>query len=271
MEKGNIAMMGSYDELHEKDLAFRALLGDVAIKPDTTDHAKTKPKAISTYNGNILVEKEDTQRKMGSWALYAFYFRLGGLFTMLGTVFTFLLMGVMWSSADFYLAYWVTQEKDYSAQYNHTNVVFRDIRNKTIYTYLGIVVVGTISHVVNIWQLIRLFTSSSTKLHQLCFSNIINATVGFFHKNTPGIILNRFLEDFKMLDQIIPIAFHFLIEITGNTLGVVGLSAIVDFRQLLPVALLFLLAYYSKKCFMKTSKDCKRLECISRLQINHTT
>jgi ATP-binding cassette subfamily C (CFTR/MRP) protein 4 len=106
MEKGKIAMMGSYDELHEKDLAFRALLGDVAIKPDTTDHAKTKPKAISTYNGNILVEKEDTQRKMGSWALYSFYFRLGGLFTMLGTVFTFLLMGVMWSSADFYLAYW---------------------------------------------------------------------------------------------------------------------------------------------------------------------
>jgi ATP-binding cassette subfamily C (CFTR/MRP) protein 4 len=106
MEKGKIAMMGSYDELHEKDLAFRALLGDVAIKPDTTDHAKTKPKAISTYNANILVEKEDTQRKMGSWALYSFYFRLGGLFTMLGTVFTFLLMEVMWSSADFYLAYW---------------------------------------------------------------------------------------------------------------------------------------------------------------------
>lgn len=57
------------------------------------------------------------------------------------------------------------------------------------------------------------FMRASVKLHDSIFSNISQATMGFFNSNPTGRILNRFSKDMGSIDEYIPFIISDVLEV----------------------------------------------------------
>lgn len=105
---------------------------------------------------------------------------------------------------------------------------------------------------------------SSQRLHDRIFSALIRASMRFFDTNPSGRILNRFSKDMMALDEQLPKAMLDAAQITLMVFGSIVVSATVNPLFLVPVLLLSPVYYWIRKAYLKTSKNIKRLEGMSK-------
>lgn len=105
---------------------------------------------------------------------------------------------------------------------------------------------------------------ASTNLHNSMFRGITRAAMYFFNTNPTGRILNRFSKDMGQVDEILPSVMMDVVQIFLSLFGIVIVIAIVNPIFLVPTAILAVFFYYLRSFYLKTSRDVKRLEAISK-------
>ncbi|KAI7897860.1 uncharacterized protein BX663DRAFT_276584 [Cokeromyces recurvatus] len=144
--------------------------------------------------------------------------------------------------------------------------------------YLGIYfLIGMLSLALTTVRSLVLFLGSikaSHRIHSQLLDRILRAKIRFFDTTPIGRIVNRFSSDLETIDQAVAPSLSFLLYSIVATVYVVFLISIITPAFIIPgifIALMFksIGAYY-----LKTSRDMKRLNSVSRspiyVQFNET-
>ncbi|KAG5889083.1 hypothetical protein JTB14_004927 [Gonioctena quinquepunctata] len=109
--------------------------------------------------------------------------------------------------------------------------------------------------------------TASTRMHNKMFSNIVYSPMRFFNINPSGRILNRFSKDIGALDESLPITLLDTIQIGLSVAAISTVIGSLSLWILVPTILIFALFYSMRVIFLKTSRDVKRVESITRSPI----
>lgn len=108
---------------------------------------------------------------------------------------------------------------------------------------------------------------ASRKLHDRMAYAIFRSPMVFFETTPVGRILNRFSSDIYRVDEVIARTFNMLFVNTARaffTLGVIAFSTPIFLVLVLPLGVVYL---YYQKYYLRTSRELKRLDSVSRSPI----
>ncbi|KAF9942386.1 hypothetical protein BGZ65_001426 [Modicella reniformis] len=137
--------------------------------------------------------------------------------------------------------------------------------------YLGIYALLSVLFIIVIMcrQLIQYKGSltASRSIHRRLLSQILNSPVRFFDTTPLGRIMNRFTKDIETVDQeVAPIASGFLFDLLG-TITVVLVITYVTPQFLLPAFLISILFVIMATLYLRSSRELKRIESITKSPI----
>lgn len=141
----------------------------------------------------------------------------------------------------------------------HVHPEMLDIYIFTIITVATIVITVTRS-----FLFFNVAMKASQNLHNSMFRGITRASMYFFNTNPSGRILNRFSKDMGQIDEILPSVMIDVIQIFLSLFGIVAVISVVNPLYLLPTLLLAIIFYNLRTFYLKTSRNVKRLEAISK-------
>ncbi|KAK7154854.1 hypothetical protein R3I93_009716 [Phoxinus phoxinus] len=297
LKEGHMVASGTYSELQQSGVDFTSLL-----KKDEEEEAGTEkgeaPRSprIRTLSQNssrsqtssvLSVKDESDQlpmehvqnmveetRSEGTIGLrmYWKYFRAGANAVMLiFLVLLNLLAQVFYILQDWWLSYWATEQ----GKLDSTNVTNGTLTNGTntpqplnLDFYLGIyagltgatIIFGFVRFLIMFNCLVR----SAETLHSRMFNSILKTPVRFFDINPIGRILNRFSKDIGYLDSLLPWTFVDFIQVFLQIIGVVAVASSIIPWILIPVLPLLIFFLFLRRYFLRTSRDVKRIESITR-------
>ena len=130
--------------------------------------------------------------------------------------------------------------------------------------YAGSVAVVVLLTILRAYFFFMAVLRSSEKLHNNMTTAILKAPVLFFDSNPVGMILNRFSKDIGCLDEVLPQTFLFAIQMVLFVLTAALLPLVANAWLAAVVVPIILLYVYIARYFMRTSRELKRLESISR-------
>lgn len=130
--------------------------------------------------------------------------------------------------------------------------------------YAGSVAVVVLLTIMRAYFFFMAVLKSSEKLHNNMTTAILKAPVLFFDSNPVGMILNRFSKDIGCLDEVLPQTFLFAIQMVLFVLTAALLPLVANAWLAAVVVPIILLYVYIARYFMRTSRELKRLESISR-------
>ncbi|OAD65376.1 hypothetical protein PHYBLDRAFT_189572 [Phycomyces blakesleeanus NRRL 1555(-)] len=137
--------------------------------------------------------------------------------------------------------------------------------------YLGVYfLIGMIALVVSSLRTYILYQGSLTasrNIHVQLLDRILRAKVRFFDTTPMGRIVNRFSSDLATIDQEVGPSLSFLLFATAATLCVVILISCITPAFLVPGTVITLLFWLIGSYYLKTSRDMKRLNSVSRSPI----
>ncbi|XP_067646399.1 probable multidrug resistance-associated protein lethal(2)03659 [Eurosta solidaginis] len=136
-----------------------------------------------------------------------------------------------------------------------------------IYIFTAITVATIVITLARSFLFFNVAMRASINLHNSMFRGITRAAMYFFNTNPSGRILNRFSKDMGQVDEILPAVMMDVIQIFLALFGIVIVIAIVNPFFLVPTGVLAIFFYYLRSFYLKTSRDVKRLEAITRSPI----
>jgi ATP-binding cassette, subfamily C (CFTR/MRP), member 1 len=144
--------------------------------------------------------------------------------------------------------------------------------NPQVGKYIGIYFafgIGGAALVVLQTLLLWIFCSieASRKLHDRMAFAIFRSPMSFFETTPVGRILNRFSSDIYRVDEVIARTFNMLFVNTGRaafTLGVIAFSTPAFMVLVIPIGIIYIIY---QKYYLRTSRELKRLDSVSRSPI----
>ncbi|XP_076290649.1 ATP-binding cassette sub-family C member 4 isoform X2 [Lasioglossum baleicum] len=298
LEQGKVTVFTSYQELLDKRPEYCLLLSEGGDTHDDSSLEKsgmrrqfssssTRSRTPEASSGGTDDEEEDedpekqndgfegTSRGAVKGPIFIKYFQTGANLCLATTVLLlFLITQCVVSLNDYFVPIFVNVEeaRQYRIQQvnmNATNdTVIDDSDMTTSYTYLyiytaivvGIFIIG-ITRSLSFYKVCML---CSQKLHDRAFSALIRTGMRFFDTNPSGRILNRFSKDMGSIDELLPKAILDAGQICIMMVGSLVVSCIVNVLFLIPIVFLGFIFYWLRKVFLKTSKNIKRMEGMTR-------
>ncbi|XP_058446019.1 ATP-binding cassette sub-family C member 4-like [Malaya genurostris] len=201
---------------------------------------------------------------------------LFGLFTL------FIATQVAASGADLWVSFWTSQEeqrifqRDYGTTIERTNSSSPEdvppvadggslLSTEACMAIHGALV--TSIFLLAIFRSISFYKTSvraSQNLHDSMFKGCVSTPMRFYDTNTSGRILNRFSKDMGSVDELLPKAILDASQIILSMIGTILVTVIVNPMLLVPLAFLAVIFIYLRRVYLKTSKNIKRLEGITR-------
>ena len=137
----------------------------------------------------------------------------------------------------------------------------QDMTNLTVYGCL--VGAAIIFAIIRAYAFLLVCVRCSERVHDKMVVALLQAPVLFFDSNPAGRILNRFSKDVGCMDELLPLRFLFSIQLVLLFTSVIVPSVANPWLLFATVPLTVLVLYISKY-YLKTSRELKRLESISR-------
>ncbi|CAH3108625.1 unnamed protein product [Pocillopora meandrina] len=268
--KGRVLDKGRFTELHEKgvinstvDPLYKAALKDKTDssepfcwedKEEHDDAEKCqKIHPLPNEAKSLEIAREDRSIGVVTSKLYWDYFRSGAHPLMLtGMVGLSLITQAIIVAPDLWLSFLARLNPD-------------DQSNKTYLSVFACLVGACfIFNIVRAYGFFHVCLKCAEHLHDKMVVAILQAPVLFFDSNPVGRILNRFSNDIGCVDEMLPKTFlaamQMLLVIFGQILVTVSTNVWLMFL-VVPISMLvvFLSNYY-----LKTARELKRLESISR-------
>lgn len=185
---------------------------------------------------------------------------MGGAWTVLGLTGIMAAAQVLSILANYWLSLWSR-----ASSADQQNLYF-------INSYVGIVVAAVFASILRAIVVFAACIHASQRLHNRLLSSVINTKILFFDSNPIGRILNRFAKDVAFTDDLLPNTLYDCLQCVLMCFGaiLVVCSAVpYIFISLIPLLVFF---YRLRGYFLKTSREVKRLESLSRSPIfSHLT
>eukprot|EP00743_Colponemidia_sp_Colp-15_P010397 GILK01011444.1.p1 GENE.GILK01011444.1~~GILK01011444.1.p1 ORF type:complete len:917 (-),score=147.12 GILK01011444.1:177-2837(-) len=203
--------------------------------------------------------RDEEERVVGSvhYKVYKEYINAAGGIPAVVIVLTlFVLFQSSTVGANLWLSYWTQDNNQFSNQVN--SVIYSLLIMASIFFSLLLAVYMVLSA-----------GKAAKRLHDKLISSIINAPMKFFDSVPVGWIINRFSQDQSTIDDNLGGTLHTFIT---NIFAVGGAVCIICTAT--PFFLLFfiplsLFYWWEQKYFIRTSRELKRLDGISRSPIYH--
>ncbi|KAI4607263.1 hypothetical protein J4E83_009719 [Alternaria metachromatica] len=203
--------------------------------------------------------KEFSEQGKVKWSVYGEYAKTSNLAAV--AIYLMLLLGAQTSSigASVWLKHWSEINQHYGG-------------NPHVGKYIGIYFafgVGSAALVVVQTLILWIFCSieASRKLHERMAFAIFRSPMSFFETTPAGRILNRFSSDIYRVDEVLARTFNMLFVNSaraGFTLVVISWSTPAFVALILPLGALYL---YIQRYYLRTSRELKRLDSVSRSPI----
>ncbi|XP_049822547.1 probable multidrug resistance-associated protein lethal(2)03659 isoform X1 [Aethina tumida] len=288
---------GTYKDLQASGLDFTNLLGEHTEEDKEESELIRQGSIRSVASCEIEEPKEvEEQKSSGSVGAYVYraYFKAGGNCCAILTLFSlFIIAQLFGSAADYFITYWVNIEQEdasekrkqdlssknnslsanngsiYSllltASNNDTSTDFWHFSRETsIYIYSVIIALLVTTALIRSFTFFSICMRASTNLHDNMFSSITRATMRFFNTNNAGRILNRFSKDMGSIDELLPAAMIDCLQIGLALLGIIIVVAIVNPWLMIPTCLIGVIFYLLRIFYLRTSRNVKRLEGVTR-------
>ncbi|TPX44411.1 hypothetical protein SeLEV6574_g04522 [Synchytrium endobioticum] len=293
---GKICEMGEYAKLIQEESCLRGLMKDYgkqhhvsnppseAVTPITTplgtrraslgagaksgaangtvvteDVNSTVVNKFDQNNNCTLVQKEESAKGSVSWDVYWTYARSCSL----EAVMLFLLMSVgtqaLSVGMNVYLADW-TRAND------ATGGMLDGGKRLGIYGALGFA--GALT-VLGQAVFVTIFCGmrSARKLHSGMLNNVIRMPQSWFDVTPLGRILNRFAKDQHTVDEVLPRVFQGFFRTLFWVLSVLVVNALISPLFIIFTIPLGMLYLYFQRFYIRTSRELKRLDSVSRSPI----
>nr|CAD7403346.1 unnamed protein product [Timema cristinae] len=242
--------------------------------------------------------KEGSSKGKITGSIYMQYLSSGsGYLVMIWMAITTLLLQFAISTTDYWMGYWVRQEelRDYRQMYdkmqNYTDnrsYILMDEEtaessyimpaNMCIYIYSALIISIYLFTIVHSVAFVSGVTRSNEALHNLMFKRVINTNPRFFDTNpsdsllkmhfpddiNTGRILNRFSKDVGSMDEQLFKSLFDTIQLLRNNFGSLILIAVVSYTSLVPTIGLLIGFYFLRKFYLRSSKNLKRLDGITK-------
>lgn len=140
-------------------------------------------------------------------------------------------------------------------------------RETSIYIYSVIIGLLVIVTLIRSFAFFSVCMRASTRLHDNMFTSITRATMRFFNTNPAGRILNRFSKDMGAIDELLPTAMIDCLQIGLSLLGIIVVVAIVSPWLMIPTVVIGVIFYLLRIFYLRTSRNVKRLEGVSKYTI----
>ncbi|XP_014611630.1 PREDICTED: multidrug resistance-associated protein 4 [Polistes canadensis] len=221
---------------------------------------------VETLNNGL----EGTSRGVIKGSIFIRYFQDGAnLFLALTVLFLIILTQCVASLNDYFIPILVTAEetlhyRNEKLNFTEENAEPRRINDTYIYIYTGIVLGIFVIGITRSLIFYKMCMLCSQRLYDMTFSALIRTNMRFFDTNPSGRILNRFSKDIGAIDELLPKALLDAGQICMLMFGSLAVSCIVNPLFLIPVIFLGTIFYWIRKVYLKTSKNIKRLEGITR-------
>lgn len=218
---------------------------------------------------------EGTSRGVVKGPIFIKYFQTGANLCLACTVLLlFICTQFMASLNDYFVPilvneeetrhYYITQAKLNAT--NNTSIENHDISSmyNSIYVYTVIIVGLFCIGITRSLTFYKVCILCSQKLHDMAFSALIRTGMRFFDTNPSGRILNRFSKDMGAIDELLPKAILDAGQICMMMFGSLAVSCIINPLFLIPIVFLGTVFYWIRKVFLRTSKNIKRMEGMTR-------
>lgn len=217
-----------------------------------------------------LQEESSKGKVHGSLGLK--YLHAGGnLITVFSILLLFILAQVAVSGVDYFVSYWSKIEEFRNVTSTSNNTVITAIQSESkwstdlcIYIYSALIVALFAIALTRSMTFYKLAMWSSANLHNRMFDSVISSSMRFFDTNPSGRILNRFSKDIGNIDEWLPKA---VLDAGQNSLVMIGslvLIALVNPYFLVLIAVISTFFLLLGIIFLKSSKNIKRLEGVSK-------
>ncbi|XP_041822005.1 ATP-binding cassette sub-family C member 4-like isoform X1 [Chelmon rostratus] len=301
LKEGHVTALGTYSELQRSDLDIVSLLRSDeeqdrwsrSADPDRLSlHSQRTTLSHSSHcsyssllppesscTDQLPVEtvhtmSEETRVDGGvSSHIYLKYFTAGSnLLLLVVIVLLSVIAEVAYVLQDWWLVYWARDEvfnstvSAVSIQHGSNATVSNQELDLTFYLsiYSGLTAAAVVFGFARSLVIFNGLVRSSQILHNSMFSAVIRTPVRFFDVNPIGRILNRFSKDISQMDSTLPITFVDFYQLLLQNVGVVVVAASVIPLILVPVVPLLIFFLYSRRYYLRTSRDIKRLESTTR-------
>ncbi|CZR41093.1 uncharacterized protein FPRO_10682 [Fusarium proliferatum ET1] len=203
--------------------------------------------------------KEHLEQGKVKWSVYGEYAKMNNLYA----VALYLLMLIAAQTAgiggNFWLEKWSRENQEKQS-------------NANVGKYLGIYFafgIGASALTVIQTLVLWIFCSieASRKLHERMANAIFRSPMSFFDTTPAGRILNRFSSDIYRVDEVLARTFNMLFvnaAKSGFTLVVISFATPPFVALIIPLALTY---YYIQRYYLRTSRELKRLDSVSRSPI----
>ncbi|KAL0104958.1 hypothetical protein PUN28_016534 [Cardiocondyla obscurior] len=243
-----------------------------------TDDEEEEEDAEMLYDG-----LEGTSRGVVKGSIFAKYFQTGANLYLAFTVLClFIITQFMVSLNDYFMPFLVSyvEALNYEAKHVSWNQTDENYMNTTntheysvikdnmvmnyVYIYTGIVLAIFFVGITRSVVFYKTCMICSQRLHDMMFSALIRTGMRFFDTNPSGRILNRFSKDVGAIDELLPKAILDSGQMYMLVFGSLIVTCVVNPIFLVPVVSIVGIFYWIRKVYLKTSKNIKRLEGISR-------
>ncbi|XP_050471103.1 ATP-binding cassette sub-family C member 4-like isoform X1 [Bombus huntii] len=218
---------------------------------------------------------EGTSRGVVKGPIFIKYFQTGANLCLACTVLLLFICTQFTASLnDYFVPILVNEEETrhyYIAQAklnatNNTSIENLDISSmyNSMYVYTAIIVGLFCIGITRSLTFYKVCILCSQKLHDMAFSALIRTGMRFFDTNPSGRILNRFSKDMGAIDELLPKAILDAGQICMMMFGSLAVSCIINPLFLIPIVFLGTVFYWIRKVFLRTSKNIKRMEGMTR-------
>ncbi|XP_074031101.1 probable multidrug resistance-associated protein lethal(2)03659 isoform X1 [Leptinotarsa decemlineata] len=299
LEYGKVLVSGSYEEIRTSDTKFSRMLADLE---EEEEEIRRKSMILAEKQEEQLLDDDDQiqilqreEKGVGgiSWHVYKSYMRAGGnILKVFLLCSVFLLSQVFESGTEYFVTFWVNTLQWLSYRNTTTNEVkliesqnitgettnpldsYEDwwltpifTSDNTIIYYSVLILLLVVTVFTRCLSFYRWCLTASTRLHNQMFDNIVYSPMRFFTINPSGRILNRFSKDIGALDETLPMTLLDTMQIALYVAGICFVIGSLSVWIMVPTFLIGILFYFLRVIFLKTSRDVKRVESVTRSPI----
>ncbi|XP_057310387.1 ATP-binding cassette sub-family C member 4-like [Hydractinia symbiolongicarpus] len=221
----------------------------------------------SNYEKEEETEEEENRNRGAIPAkLYLEYFIQGvGWISTLALLLSLVASQVMLTFTDYYLAEWASGEEQRNGNVTITAKFYvNSDPDINVYVLASLVVACFLINFFRTTYFYATLVKCSRELHNLMFKAVLKAPIYFFDTNPVGQILNRFSRDVYFMDDELPWTFFDFASLSLLTLAIIILNCVsVPYLTVLVIPLMIIF-FYARRYYMKSSRELRRLEAVSR-------
>ncbi|XP_039312480.1 multidrug resistance-associated protein 4-like isoform X1 [Solenopsis invicta] len=285
MTTRRISLMRRASEISARRISLMRRASGLSIASSTIHSDIDEDYIENTPEGEMMAHGQMSSK------VYKKYFHHGANYFVLFILLLFFVISqVATTGNDYWLSYWtnlenvrrmndtnkdIHKDKKFAYMYNNSFLgsIFTLNSNgllgtiDAIYVYTFCIIACTITTLFRSFLYMKICMNSSINLHNIMFSNLLEARMTFFNTNPSGRILNRFSKDMGTMDEILPKAMLEVLQLGCVVCGMFTMEAIINPWMLIPIILLVILFFFMTKFYLRTAQNVKRLEGIMKSPI----